>query len=812
VRCSRTLLRVSSWFRRRDHNIFTNATSLLVCGLLAGVVVAAAAFPAAAMTGLAAKAGGQTFASLPSELKEFSSPQITRVYASDGKTQIAVFYDEFRSDVPLKDISKHMQAAILAAEDRKFYEHNGVDIKGIARAFVSNQNGGSQQGASTLTMQYVRMSLAYSATNPQEVIDATEDSPKRKITEMKYAMQISKQLTKDQILERYLNIAPFGLQTYGIYAASHVYFNKKPKDLTVAESAMLAGMVKAPSDYNPTTQAGHDLITDRRNNYIIPAMVDMGAVTAADAEKAKKEAVPTKVRQVGRGCAWVAKNNWGFFCDFFYRWWLDQESFGATTYDRERRLKSGGYKIVTTLDLKGQAGARREIAERQSDSSQNALLLAGIEPGNGKVRLLAANRKFKLDDPAKPENKLNSDPKKAKEKIRGTHPNTTNPLMSGGGDITGYQAGSVFKIFPIIAALENNYPLSYTIKAEKQYKSGYIVAPGPATCGGHFYCPKNSGGGGAGVYTMWSAFAKSINTYFIPLQERVGSEKVIAVAKRFGVQFRQPKEAEMTTKEGGANQFGAFSLGVTASTPLDMANAYATLAADGKYCAPTPIEQITTLSNEKIDIGKPYCNQATTKDVARAALDAARCPVGDSAQLGACNGATAGPTKGIVGHPVFGKSGTTDAEKTASLIVGTTKIVVAGYMANPDWPDHRDQMKHDIINPAVQYTVKEYMEGKPKVQFKKPGSSKIVFGEQRSIPNVKCDSVSSATNRLEDAGFHVSTGAEVDSECPKGSVASTDPSGRTIKNGAVVLQISNGKTGAPDPGASGGPPGGRPGN
>jgi membrane peptidoglycan carboxypeptidase len=802
---------VSSWFRRRDHNIFTNATSLLVCGLLAGVVVAAAAFPAAAMTGLAAKAGGQTFAGLPSQLREFSSPQITRIYDSSGKQSLATFYDEFRSDVPLKDISKNMQVAILAAEDRKFYEHNGVDMKGIARAFVSNQNGGSQQGASTLTMQYVRMSLAYSATNPQEVIAATEDSPKRKITEMKYAMQISKQLSKDQILERYLNIAPFGSQTYGIYAASHVYFNKKPKDLTVAESAMLAGMVKAPSDYNPTTQSGHELITDRRNNYIIPAMVEMGAVTAADAEKAKKEAIPKSVKQVGRGCAWVTKNHWGFFCDFFYRWWLDQESFGATTYDRERRLKSGGYKIVTTLDIKGQAGARREIAERQSDGSQNALLLAGIEPGNGKVRLLAANRKFKLDDPSKPENKLSSDPKKAKAKIRGSHPNTTNPLMSGGGDIKGYQAGSVFKIFPIIAALENNYPLSYTIKAEKQYKSGYIVAPGPATCGGHFYCPKNSGGGGAGVYTMWSAFAKSINTYFIPLQERVGAEKVIAVAKRFGVQFREPREAEMTTKEGGANQFGAFSLGVTASTPLDMANAYATLAADGKYCAPTPIEQITTLTGEKIDIGKPFCNQATTKDVARAALDAARCPVGDSAQLGACNGSTAGPTKGIVGHPVFGKSGTTDAEKTASLIVGTTKIVVAGYMANPDWPDHRDQMKHDIINPAVQYTVKEYMEGKPKVQFKEPSSRKIVFGEQRSIPNVKCDSVSSATNRLEDAGFHVSTGAEVDSECPKGTVANTDPSGRTIKNGAVVLQISNGKAGAPEPGTSGGPPGGRPG-
>ncbi|GIE79869.1 carboxypeptidase [Actinoplanes philippinensis] len=801
---------MTSWFRRRDHNIFTNATSLLVCGLLAGVVVAAAAFPAAAMTGLAAKAGGQTFAGLPSELKEFSSPQISRVYASDNKTQIAVFYDEFRSDVPLKDISKNMQAAILAAEDRKFYEHNGVDLKGVARAFVSNNQGGAQQGASTLTMQYVRMSLAYSATNPQEVIEATEDSAKRKITEMKYALQISKQLSKDQILERYLNIAPFGNQTYGIFAASNVYFNKKPKDLTVGEAAMLAGMVKAPSSFNPTTPSGHEQITDRRNKYIIPAMVDMGAVTPADAEKAKKEAIPTKVKQVGRGCAWVAKNNWGFFCDFFYRWWLEQESFGATTYDRERRLKSGGYRVVTTLDLNGQAGARREITERQSDKSQNALLLAGVEPGSGKVRLLATNRKFKLDDPDHPENKISSDPAKAKLKIRGTAPNTTNPLMTGGGDIAGYQSGSVFKIFPIIAALENGYPLSYTIKAEKKYVSGYIVGPGPATCNGHFYCPTNAGGGSAGVYTMWSAFAKSINTYFIPLQERVGADKVVAVAKRFGVQFRVAyPDATFANDPASAKQWGAFSLGVSASTPLDMANAYATLAGDGKYCSPTPIEQITMADGQKIDVGKPFCNQATSKDVARAALDAARCPVGDSAQLGSCNGATAPGTRDIVGHPVFGKTGTTDAEKTASMIVGTTKIVVAGYMANPDWPDHNDQMDHHVINPAVQYTVRDYMKDKEKQQFKKPSSSKIVFGEQRSIPNVECDSVSSATNRLEDLGFAVSRGGEVDSDCPKGTVAGTDPSGRTIKNGAVVLQISNGKptTQAPTPGNSGGPAG-----
>src|SRR3954451_94014 len=147
-----------------------NATSLLVCGALAGVVVAAAASPAAAMSGLTVEAGGKAFASLPSQLRTFSSPQITRVFASDNKTQIAVMYDEFRSDVPLSQISINMQNAIVAAEDRNFYHHSGVDLKGTVRALVSDSSGGSRQGASTLTMQYVRMSLEYSATDPRDVV------------------------------------------------------------------------------------------------------------------------------------------------------------------------------------------------------------------------------------------------------------------------------------------------------------------------------------------------------------------------------------------------------------------------------------------------------------------------------------------------------------------------------------------------------------------------------------------------------------------------------------------------------------------
>ena len=793
---------VTSWMRRRDHNIFANATSLLICGLLAGVVVAAAAFPAAAMSGLAAKAGGQTFASLPSELKDFSSPQITRIYASDNKTQISQFYDEFRSDVPIKDISKFMRDAIVAAEDREFYHHNGVDLKGVARAFVHNNNGKTKQGASTITMQYVRMSLAYSATLPQEVVDATKDSPKRKVTEMKYALQVEKELSKDQILERYLNIAPFGSQAYGVFAASQVYFNRRPKDLTIGQAAMLAGMVKAPTSFNPTTTEGYPQIQQRRNNYVIPGMVEMGAITQKQADAAVKESIPREVRPVGNGCVSVAKNNWGFFCDYFYRWWMGREEFGATPYDRERRLKSGGYRIVTSLDINAQAAARERIADEISEKNKNALLLAAVEPGTGKVRLLAANRRYKLDDPAHPQNKPSSDPRKARDGILGTYPNTTNPLLTGGSDITGYQAGSVFKMFTMVAALEKGYPLSYTIKTEKRYKSGYAIdsANDSACPGTPYWCPSNSGGDGAGVYNMWTGFGNSINTYFVPLEERVGADNVVAVAKRFGVQFRVPQENEWANDPDKARSWGAFTLGVSSSTPLDMANAYATLAGDGMYCEPTPIEQITSQDNAKLDIGKPQCIRATSKDVARAALDATRCPVGDSAQLGECHGSTARATREVVGHPVFGKTGTTDSDKTAALIAGTTSLVVAGYLVNPDYADHPDHMSHQTVNPAVYNTLADFMEGKPKVQFKEPENRKIALGDQRSIPDVTCDSLSGAQDRLESAGFEVSIGSPIESDCPAGTAAGTDPSDRTIKGGAVIISPSKGRAVQPQPG------------
>jgi membrane peptidoglycan carboxypeptidase len=800
--------------RRRDHHLVTNAASLLVCGLLAGVVVAAAAFPAAAISGLAAKAGAETFDKLPTELTVQRSPQISTAYAADGKTPIVMLYDENRRDIPLAQMSEIMQKAIIAAEDQNFFHHNGVDFKGIARAFVANQNAGeTEQGASTLTMQYVRMAISYSARTPQEVVDATEDTNVRKLREIRYAMAVEKKLTKQQILERYLNLAPFGNGAYGVFAASQVYFNKAPKDLTVPEAALLAGLVKAPTSFDPTSPDKKPAALDRRN-WVIEQMVNTGAITRAEGDEAKQTEIKVSGKRAPNGCTsplTSAKFAVGFFCDYLIRWWLEQETFGANNYDRERRLKSGGYKIITSLDLKTQEAAKKYVEKyyRTDKKHERALMIAAVEPGTGRVQALATNRNFKLEDATNP---ISSNPDKAKRGVRGTYPNTTNPLLTGGGDVKGYQFGSTFKIFTMTAALENGFPLDYSINATSPYVSNFIIdSSSPAACHGTHYCPQNSNPSWMnGRRNMWTGFGRSVNTYFVPLEERVGADKAVDMAKKLGVQFRahgtkdNPSDYEFANNRDLAKGWGAFTLGVSAATPLDMANAYATLAADGMYCAPTPVKEIIDGTNgAKLDVANPNCHQAVSKDVARAAMDAARCPVGDQSTYGKCDDGTARNARGIVGKELAGKSGTTDKEITSSLILTTRKLTVAGIIADPDFAQTRKGAPSDhnqIVNPAVIYTMRDAMKGLPSEDFAKP-SEKMAFGDQRSIPDVRCRPVEEAKSRLKGAGFDpVVNSAPEPSNCPAGTVARTDPSGRTVKGGVVSIYVSSGPGAVVNPG------------
>jgi membrane peptidoglycan carboxypeptidase len=719
--------------RTRERHPLLNIGSLLMCGVCAGVAVAAMAFPAVAMFGVAAKAGSESFERLPADIEVATAPQLSYVYASDGKTLLAYLYDENRRDVPLSDVAPVMQQAIVATEDARFYEHRGVDVKGVARAFVANQQSGTTQGASTLSMQYVRLAIAYSAHSPQQIVDATERTPARKVREAKYALALEKKLTKQQILERYLNIASFGHRAWGIFAASQVYFGKAPKDLTLGEAALLAGLLKAPSDYDPTTSDGFAAALERRDTYVLPQMVKLGFATEAQVEETRQAGLKIVGKYTPEGCEEVLRPELGagFFCDFFYRWWLNQPVFGANVYERRNRLRGGGYSIITTLDVAAQRAAKKNIEAQVRTGDYRALMLAGIQPGTGRVQALAVNRTYSNNQA---NNGPNTNP--AKRGLKGNYPNTTVPLLTGGGDVVGYQGGSTFKVFTLVAALERGIPLNYMINTISPQPTSYIVdRNGEAACPGtNKYCPVNANPGWMnGPRNMWTGMGRSVNTYWVPLQERIGTENVVATAKKLGITFRakgtpqQPSDFELAGNPAYAHRWGPFTLGVTATTPLELTNAYATLAADGMYCEPLPVLEIRDLDGRKLDGISPRCSQVVAPDVARAAVDVLRCPIGDQSAFGQCDGATAGPTRGIVDRPIAGKTGTTEHDWTAGLIVMTRQLAIGGLLADPDNPHPGARMTHPEVNTAVAYTLRDGMADKPAMDFVPP-TPQIAFG------------------------------------------------------------------------------------
>ncbi|HEX5542830.1 MAG TPA: transglycosylase domain-containing protein [Micromonospora sp.] len=662
---------------------------------------------------------------VPHDLRTAAPAQTTYLYASDGKTLLTSFYEEHRKYVTLSEISPYVQQAIVAAEDSRFYIHNGVDPKGIARAFVANQQaGGVSQGASTLTMQYVRMALRDSATTPAEVRKVTEQTPIRKIREIRTAVDLEEKMSKEEILERYLNSAYFGHRAYGIFAASEIFFSKQPKDLNPIEGATLAGLVKAPSEYDPAS-SDRKAATDRRN-YVIDRMVDMGYIAPEVAEQAKTESIQLKLSTPPNDCISVPKkyNSWGFFCDYVKAWWRSQPAFGDNPDRREDELRRGGYRIVTSLDPKIQEIAEGNVMGKESASSPFAHGQVVVEPGTGRIKAMAVNRLYSLDQSQNPPH---SDPSK-RGRVKSNYPNTVTPLLGGGG-LPGYQAGSTFKIFTLLAALDAGMPLSTEINSPHRVITKY-PGGGTANCRG-FWCPSNASGAMAGRHAMWAAFGMSVNTYFVQLEERLGAEKVVRMAERLGLQWRTDVDKRQATPEK-AKMWGAFTLGVSDATPLEMANAYATIAADGRFCEPLPVLSVTgpdgkpvtwtPTGGQETELDMPRCRQELSPDVARAAADAARCPTGDSPARGSCGSfATADSVRGIVGRPVGGKTGTTDSTRSAWFVGFTPELSAASFLADPDNPFNAvgdGQSEKPII--SVAQTLRDALKDKPERQFAPP--------------------------------------------------------------------------------------------
>ncbi|MCX4470301.1 transglycosylase domain-containing protein [Micromonospora sp. NBC_01655] len=682
--------------------------TIVIAGLLAGLALAVAALPAALVLGIGVRGLTEPWPELPASLSTPPTAQRSTLYANDGTTLITSFYTEDRVDVPLSRVAPVMRQAIVAAEDVRFYQHPGVDARGVVRAFTANQRDGTRQGASTLTMQYVRNVLAGDpALTEEQRAKATEITVSRKLKEMRYALALERKLSKDQILAGYLNIAYFGAGAYGVAAASKRYFSKQPAALTLAEAALLAGLVRSPNTDDPINGDADAALL--RRAYVLDRLVETGQVAPDVAAAAKAEPLLLKPSTTPNDCTAVPEEHadWGFFCDWFTSWWNEQPAFGATVDERQRTLRRGGFRIVTSFDPAVQQTASAQVRKVYDVDDRRVAPTAVVQPGTGRVLALAVNRNYSMaDNPAGWTNR----------------PNTVNQLVAGGGTIVGYQAGSTFKMFTMLAALEAGLPLDTGFDAPARIVTRFEVGGGSANCGGR-WCPVNADPLGMDGYrTMWDAFGRSVNTYFAWLTERVGADRVVEMAERLGIRFRAEDDARLARY--GARDWGPFTLGVTATTPLDLAGAYAAVAAEGRWCAPTPVLSITDSGGRPATAGGPDCRQVLDVDVARGAADAARCPVGDQSMYQRCSGGTASDLRADLGRPVAGKTGSSDGNGTETVVAFTPQLAVASIAANPDDP-------RDAVGAAVQARLVDVvgtvlydaLRGEPVRDFVPPGES-----------------------------------------------------------------------------------------
>ncbi|HEX9696917.1 MAG TPA: PBP1A family penicillin-binding protein [Actinomycetota bacterium] len=540
-----------------------------------------------------------------------SVPETSFVYDADGTLITRLHAEENRETIPLDQVPVVMRNAVIAIEDQRFYDHPGVDLRAIIRAFFRNTNEGRVvEGGSTITQQYVKNVL----------VERTK-TLKRKVTEAALAYQLEKRYNKDQILERYLNTVYFGQGAYGIEAAAKTFFGVNARDLTLPQSALLAGLIKSPARYDPLVDEQAAL---GRRDLVLREMRQLEFITAD--EEAAAITTPLDVRPK-QG---LQRYEAGYFVEWV-KGLIERDpafnALGTTLAERINALFKGGLRIHTTVDLSMQRIAEassKQVLDRDKDPYNG---FVAVDPDTGAVRAMVGGRDF--FDANDPYAKFNL----AVQSRR--------------------QPGSSFKPFTLAAALEKGIPLS------RMYRGGSQVTI--RLPGGEVWSPRNyeSLSFGASL-SVREATIKSVNVVYAQLARDIGAEAVVEMAQRLGI-----------TSE--LKPYLAISLGAQEVSPLEMAVAYSAFANGGYRVNPHGITKITDAAGKVLYEWKPTKTRALKPRI----VDQVNRALQDVIRYGT------GRRERLPDRPAAGKTGTSDEYHDAWFAGYVRQMVAVSWIGFP---------------------------------------------------------------------------------------------------------------------------------
>jgi membrane peptidoglycan carboxypeptidase len=768
--------------------------AFVATSMVGGVLLAGLGMPAVAASGYAARNSVAFFDSLPGELATPPLSERSHLVMADG-APIADFYEENRQEVTLANIAPVMQQAIVAIEDSRFFQHGGVDPKGLFRAAVANYASGRVvQGASTLTQQYVKNVLIETANakgDKAAIARATEQTKQRKIQEIKLAISLEKKIPKQEILNRYLNIAYFGDQVYGVEAAARYYFNKPAKNLLLAEAALLAGVVQSPGEWSPRV---HPEAATERRNVVLRRMFDLRMITDQQYQQARASKFALFLKKPANGCANAASNAW--YCEYVLRLIANSDEFsalGKTREEREQSLLRGGLTIQTAMSRPIQDAAWRAVSRRIpiDDKSNVSTATVTVEPGTGKILAIAQN---KLYDPGGGRGRVAT--------------NFATDYQYGGSG--GFQTGSTFKPFTLATWLKKGKSLNSTVSAE----GGTAPFTAFRSCDyldrtqSYKYSNAGGEGSGKGSMTVLAATYGSVNAAYVSMEKQLDLCDIAKTAEDLGVHLASPQEDQCKQGEQLTIKLPtctpSLTLGPKELSPMTMAAAYATFATGGVYCKPVAVLSIKDRNGKPIDIPKPDCRRKLDKDVAAG--------VNFALQKVLTQGTAAG--KGI-GRPAAGKTGTTNNSVDTWFVGYTAQRATAVWVGDPT-PRPRSTGSKVLVRKTLNYRtiagkkqnrvygatfaapiwqdiMKKAHDGLPERGFSSP-SGKLLVADKGNVPNVRGQDVEDAVRALQRAGFETRVAGSTPSQFPAGTVADTSPGpgSNVAKGSTITILVSQG--------------------